>query len=113
MRVMTETARVEIVARESSKKVDLREVASAVLRKADESDAAQFLESVGARRPSTTGARVRMWRKVQGLSLRELSERSGLAYQNLSSIERGRRPVGLAVARKLAKGLRIDYRRLV
>ncbi len=113
MKLLTKTARIRVEPRSATRAVDLQEVASALLERADEVEAATFLKRLGARRPKNAGERLRMWRKVEGLTLRELAARSGLAYQNLSAIENGRRPLGLEVARRVAKGLGINYRLLI
>jgi len=113
MELMTKTAKVTIHARTGRRAVDLREVASALIQRAGDIRAADFLEGIGARRPRNAGGRLRAWRKIQGLTLRELAKRSGVAYQNLSAIENGRRPLGLDVAHKLSASLRVDYRLLV
>jgi len=113
MKLLTKTARIRVEPRKVTGAVDLHEVASALLERAEEVDAAAFLKRLGARRPKNAGERLRMWRKVERLTLRQLAARSGLAYQNLSAIETGRRPLGLEVARKVAKGLGINHRFLV
>ncbi len=113
MKLLTKTARIRVEPRNVTGAVDLHEVAIALLERADEVDAATFLKRLGARRPRSAGERLRMWRKVEGLTLRELAARCGLAYQNLSAIENGRRPLGLEVAQKVAKGLGINYRLLI
>lgn len=113
MELKTKTARVTITPRPGRGLVDLREVASALIQRAGDVPAANFLEGIGARRPRHAGERLRAWRKIQGLTLRELAKRSGIAYQNLSAIENGRRPLGLEVARRLSASLRVDYRLLV
>ena len=113
MEVMTKTAKVTIRARAGARAVDLREVATALIERAGDVGAAEFLESLGARRPRNAGQRLRAWRKIQGLTLRELARKSGVAYQNLSAIENGRRPLGLEVARKVSASLKVDYRLLI
>ena len=52
-------------------------------------------------------------RRRMGLSVSTLARRAEIAQPNLSAMESGKRPIGLAVARKLAKALGVDYRILV
>lgn len=49
-------------------------------------------------------------RRRMGFTLAELSNLTGIAVSNLSAMESGKRPIGLAIAKKLAKALKIDYR---
>lgn len=53
------------------------------------------------------GARYR-----EGMSQKELARQSGVSQDNISRIENGKRGVGAAVAKKLAKPLKINYRLL-
>src|SRR3989338_9573235 len=46
-------------------------------------------------------------RKRMGLTLAHLSRLTEIAVPNLSAIESGRRPIGIATAKKLAKALKI------
>ena len=52
-------------------------------------------------------------RRRLGLGVSALSRRAHIAQPNLSAMESGKRPIGLAVARKLAKALKVDFRVLV
>ncbi|MFH1017432.1 MAG: helix-turn-helix transcriptional regulator [Pseudomonadota bacterium] len=69
------------------------------------------------RKPAVTPAApyeiLREQRRRLGLSVSALASRAHIAQPNLSAMESGKRPIGLAVARKLAKALRVDYRILV
>lgn len=51
------------------------------------------------------GARVK-----EGLTQVELSEKLGIEQGNVSAMENGRRPIGKAMAKRLATVLNIDYR---
>lgn len=63
-------------------------------------------ESAKPYQPSvTTGERVRILRKAAGLTLDQLAKRANVTRGSLSSIERGERPLGLQVLRRIAKGL--------
>ena len=48
-------------------------------------------EHAAALSPAVIGARVKALRESAGLSLRDLSERSGVSAPMLSQVERGRR----------------------
>lgn len=43
------------------------------------------------------------------MTQKELARLSGVSQENISRIENGKRSVGKAVAKKLAKALNIDY----
>ncbi|HCU24348.1 MAG TPA: XRE family transcriptional regulator [Deltaproteobacteria bacterium] len=49
-------------------------------------------------------------RKKEDLTQVELSHRLGVPQSNIAAMESGKRPIGKAMARRLAKALNIDYR---
>lgn len=51
------------------------------------------------------GARVK-----QGLTQKQLAERLGIEQPNVAAMESGNRPIGRAMAKRLAKELQVDYR---
>ncbi len=53
---------------------------------------------------------LREQRKRIRLTISALGKRVGIAQPNLSAMESGKRPIGPAVARKLAKYLGVDHR---
>ncbi|HEY2637122.1 MAG TPA: XRE family transcriptional regulator [Solirubrobacteraceae bacterium] len=59
------------------------------------------------------GARVRALREAQGLSLRDLAERSGVSAPMLSQVERGETSPTLAVAARIAAGLELRLSQLL
>ncbi len=59
------------------------------------------------------GARVRALRESMDLSLRDLSERSGVSAPMLSQVERGETSPTLAVAEKIAAGLDLTLSQLL
>lgn len=69
----------------------------------------------GARAPASpqVGPRVRALREGMDLSLRELSERSGVSAQMLSQVERGETSPTLAVAALIAGGLELTLSQLL
>lgn len=69
--------------------------------------------SVANDRPATVGSRIRALRDAMGLSLRDLSERSGVSAQMLSQVERGETSPTLAVAEKIASGLELTLSQLL
>jgi len=54
------------------------------------------------------GARVRILRKVRGLSQEDLAELSGLHPTYISGVECGKRNVSLENIRSLARGLKVS-----
>jgi XRE family transcriptional regulator, regulator of sulfur utilization len=79
-----------------------REPAGAV--RADASDALD---------PAVIGARVKALREAEGLSLRDLAERSGVSAPMLSQVERGETSPTLTVAARIAAGLQLRLSQLL
>src|SRR5919199_2713096 len=63
--------------------------------------------------PPALGARVRALREAEGLSLRDLAERSGVSAPMLSQVERGETSPTLAVAERIAEGLELRLSQLL
>jgi transcriptional regulator with XRE-family HTH domain len=59
------------------------------------------------------GARVRALREAEGLSLRDLAERSGVSAPMLSQVERGETSPTIAVAERIAAGLELRLSQLL
>ena len=51
---------------------------------------------------------VRAYRKKQGMTQSELAAKLGCKQANVSAIEKGARPIGVAMAKKLAKLFAVD-----
>jgi len=62
---------------------------------------------------ATVGARVRALREAMDLSLRDLSERSGVSAPMLSQVERGETSPTLSVAARIATGLELRLSQLL
>jgi XRE family transcriptional regulator, regulator of sulfur utilization len=63
--------------------------------------------------PAVIGARVKALRESAGLSLRDLSERSGVSAPMLSQVERGETSPTLTVAARIAAGLDLRLSQLL
>jgi transcriptional regulator with XRE-family HTH domain len=63
--------------------------------------------------PAVVGQRVRALREAMQLSLRDLSERSGVSAPMLSQVERGETSPTLAVAARIAGGLDLSLSQLL
>jgi transcriptional regulator with XRE-family HTH domain len=63
--------------------------------------------------PPVIGARVKALREASGLSLRDLSERSGVSAPMLSQVERGETSPTLTVAARIAAGLELRLSQLL
>ncbi|MDQ7827247.1 MAG: helix-turn-helix transcriptional regulator [Candidatus Eremiobacteraeota bacterium] len=61
----------------------------------------------------TPGKALRLYRQGSGLSLADLSEKSGVPKGHLSQMENGKRPIGRNMACRLSKVLGCDYRSLL
>jgi transcriptional regulator with XRE-family HTH domain len=59
------------------------------------------------------GARVKALREAEGLSLRDLAERSGVSAPMLSQVERGETSPTIAVAERIARGLELRLSQLL
>ncbi len=63
--------------------------------------------------PSVIGARVKALREAEGLSLRDLAERSGVSAPMLSQVERGETSPTLTLAGRIASGLELRLSQLL
>lgn len=61
----------------------------------------------------TPGGAIKTYRARENLTQVQLAKKCKLRQGHLSEMERNKRPIGLKVAKKLAKVLKCDYRRLV
>ncbi len=70
-------------------------------------------EAAAAVEPGAVGARVKALREAEGLSLRDLAERSGVSAPMLSQVERGETSPTLTVAARIATGLQLRLSQLL
>lgn len=61
----------------------------------------------------TPGGAIKGYRAREELTQKQLAKKSGLKQGHLSAMENNKRPVGVKVAKRLAKALRCDYRRFL
>ena len=59
------------------------------------------------------GGRLRQLRVEQALTLRDLGEMSGVAYDTINKLELGRRPAHASTIRRLADALNVEPRELM
>ncbi len=59
------------------------------------------------------GARLRRLRQERALSLRDLTRRSGVAYDTISKLETGKREAQPRTLRKLAEALGVEPKELM
>jgi XRE family transcriptional regulator, regulator of sulfur utilization len=71
------------------------------------------LDHAAALSPAVIGARVKALREASGLSLRDLTERSGVSAPMLSQVERGETSPTLTVAARIAAGLDLRLSQLL
>ena len=76
-------------------------------------DPAASAGAAAAVEPAAVGARVKALRDSAGLSLRDLSERSGVSAPMLSQVERGETSPTLTVAARIASGLELRLSQLL
>lgn len=60
-----------------------------------------------------SGAEVRKWRKVRGLTMASLADAVGISEAYLSQIETGKRQGTVSTFQKIARALDIDLSRLI
>lgn len=65
------------------------------------------------RKSRTSGDVLWCYRDNAGITLEELSEKSGIAKSHLSEMENNKRPIGLKTAKKLAEALKCDFHRFL
>jgi len=65
------------------------------------------------RNSRTSGEVLWCYRDNAGITLDELSQRSGIAKSHLSEMENNKRPIGLKTAKKLAEALGCDFHRFL
>jgi ribosome-binding protein aMBF1 (putative translation factor) len=77
-----------------------------------QSESRPWREVFNELRPDDTipSAILRGSRVKEGLTQVQLSEMTGIPRRHISEMEHGKRPIGKATARKLAKALNCDYR---
>lgn len=56
---------------------------------------------------------IKAFRDRENLTQKELALKAGIKQQHLSEIERGVRPIGVAMAKKLSKALNCNYKSLL
>jgi len=61
----------------------------------------------------TVAEKIKAYRSRESLTQKELALKSEIKQQHISEIERGIRPVGVAIAKKLAVALNCNYRSLL
>ena len=69
--------------------------------------------AVAAAESVAVGPRIRALREAMGLSLRDLSERSGVSAPMLSQVERGGTSPTLSIAGRIASGLELSLSQLL
>jgi ribosome-binding protein aMBF1 (putative translation factor) len=61
----------------------------------------------------TPGRILQAYRERAGFSIMQLSEKTGIKYTNISTMEHDGRVIGLSSARRIAKALGFDYTKLL
>lgn len=61
----------------------------------------------------TPGKALHVYRDNAGMSLADVSEKTGIAVPHLSAMENGKRNIGKGSAQKLGKALKCEYRRFL
>ncbi|OGQ06775.1 MAG: hypothetical protein A3G32_05775 [Deltaproteobacteria bacterium RIFCSPLOWO2_12_FULL_40_28] len=61
----------------------------------------------------TPGGTIQAYRYREEMTQKDLAKKTGIRQSHISEMERNKRTIGLQVAKKLAKALNCNYRRLV
>ena len=72
-----------------------------------------LLKELGKKDVVTPSDSLKAYRLRQGLTQLELAEKSFISQANISAMETKKRPIGLNIAKKLAKILKCNYRKLL
>jgi len=74
-------------------------------------DRSEWFDQMKAK--ATPGMALRVYRRNAGLSQIDLESQTGILKENISGMETGKRPIGKAIAKRLAEALDCDYRSLL
>jgi len=73
----------------------------------------ELIAKIGPKGGFTPGNSLRAYRYREELTQAELAKKSGIPQANISAMEKGKRPIGLNIAKRLADILNCDYKKLV
>ena len=73
----------------------------------------RLMRKIGRKSGITPANSLKAYRMRENLTQKGLSGKSKITQANISSMEQGKRPIGLAVAKKLAAILGCDYKKLI
>lgn len=76
----------------------------------DEPEAAPWQEAFPELQENAPGTYLAGARHREGLTQRQLADRTGIPQRHISEMENGKRPIGKETAKKLADVLEVDYR---
>ncbi|MBM9538322.1 helix-turn-helix transcriptional regulator [Desulfobulbus alkaliphilus] len=76
----------------------------------DEPEAAPWQEAFPELQENAPGTYLTGARHREGLTQRQLADRTGIPQRHISEMENGKRPIGKETAKKLADVLEVDYR---
>lgn len=96
--------------------VNLREILKNVLENLAQTVSAEVVqEGIKKRIPlaGTPAGALRAYRLREGLTQAQLAEKTGIAQSHISSMEKGRRAIGIKSAKTLAKVLNCKWEKLL
>ena len=73
----------------------------------------EVYRQIKAEMTNTPDEKLHLNRLRTGMTQAQLAQKCGIRRENISLMERGKRPIGLAAAKKLASALEMDYKELV
>jgi DNA-binding XRE family transcriptional regulator len=125
MSVAAKTRLIEIAIRDGAKKklflvpLDKASAIETLIKDVPRNDQGDELIDVGEVFPNMRDSDKRRFivfrgiRTKTGLTQEQLAERLGISQTDVSKIERGKRTIGKALAKKIEKEFKIDYRRFL
>ena len=76
-------------------------------------DHKNLISSLSGKDALSPGDKLKAYRLRADLSQVSLSKKAGVSQSNIAAMEAGKRTIGLTSAKKLAKALKCDFRKLV
>jgi len=76
----------------------------------NEPESAPWQEAFPGLQENAPGIYLAGARHREGLTQRQLADKTGIPQRHISEMENGKRPIGKETARKLAEALGVDYR---
>lgn len=107
---------IKITARAKIPKKIITDIRHVILKKEEELfDWIDVKKELKKKQPDidSPGVKLRIYRELNKLSQRKLAQLSSVSQGRISDMEKGKRGIGVIQAKKLAKNLKIDYKKFL